>query len=90
MIDVIMNEGILCRAHCFFDGMQLLRNFQTRTVRPQHFDDGPQVPFCSLEAFHDVGMRLMSVYVFHGWHSILIGRIRSRRQVSLDVSLSGG
>ena len=78
MIDVIVNEHSLCRTHCLFDGMQLLRHFQTRAFRFEHFDDGAQMPFRALEALLDVGVRRMNRgALLHSLYTILVGRIRS-------------
>ncbi len=53
MIDVIVNERFLCRAHRFFDGMQLLSDVQAGAVCFHHLYDDAQVAFCSLEPFHN-------------------------------------
>ena len=57
MIDVIMDKRFFGRAYRSFNGVQLLRNFQTRAVRFHHVNDGPQVPVCALQAFYNFRVR---------------------------------
>ena len=78
MIDVIVNERLLCRVHRFFNGMQLLSDVQAGAVRSHHLHDVAQVAFCSLESFHNLGVRLMNVRFFHEDDRILVEGMRSR------------
>lgn len=88
MVDVIVNKRFLCRVHRFFDGMQLLRDFQARAVCFHHFHNGAQVPICPFEPLQNFRVRLMWLMnsrFFHGKDHILVGGMWSRRYTTAAI-----
>lgn len=57
MIDVVMNQLLLCRSDSTLDSMQLLRHVKTGTIFQQHVDHVLQMTMGPLEAFCDSVMR---------------------------------
>ena len=76
MIDMVVNQPPLCFADRLLDRMQLLGKLEAAAAFIEHRDDAPHVPLRTLEAFDDVGMRLMNMCACHVVSSILPGGIR--------------
>lgn len=65
MIDVIVNEPPLRFDNRFFDGVQLLSQFDAAAAFVEHFNHAANVAIRALEALDDVRMRLVAMGVFH-------------------------
>ncbi|SSX47315.1 unnamed protein product [Ciceribacter sp. T2.26MG-112.2] len=65
MVEMVLDQRALGVADCLFDGIQLLRDVETRFSCLDHGGDTPQMAFGTLEALDDIGMRFVSMLA-HG------------------------
>ncbi|GAO94350.1 hypothetical protein PSA5_16555 [Pseudomonas syringae pv. actinidiae] len=64
MIDVILNQRAFRLAHRLLDSVQLLGNVHAFATVFDHGDNAAQVAVCTLEAFDNRLVRLVSVAVW--------------------------
>jgi hypothetical protein len=69
MIDVVMHQCLLGLLDRLFDRVELLRDFQTATLRLYHLDDRPQMTLGTSQPLDDCRMARVGSRWFL-WHSL--------------------
>jgi len=67
MINVIMDQLPFCFPNGLLDGVKLLGNVETRTLRLDHLDDAAEVALCAPQTLDDFWMRLVNLGVSHAY-----------------------
>jgi len=88
VIDVIVDQGLLGLCDRFLDSLKLLCQIHTLASLLDHSDHGAQMTFGTPEAFNDLRVSPMYVWVAHKWERILGGRMTQDFRPRLEDEVS--